>query len=179
MSVGMPPMTRGQGEAWSGLLDLSERHPSGWTLVGGQMVHLHCIERGIAPTRPTDDVDTVLDVRAEPGALHSFTTALVELGFASSGESWEGHQHRWQRGEAQIDVLIPRHLGERAAGRRGVSAGRRSRRQAPSRHWTGRRLSRSFSTGAAALCVGRVCSARWSRRPPLTPSSSTELGLDT
>ncbi len=74
------------------------------------MVHLHCIERGVAPTRPTDDVDAVLDVRAEPGALHSFTTALVELGFASTGESWEGHQHRWQRGEAQIDVLIPRHL---------------------------------------------------------------------
>ncbi len=123
MSVVLPPMSRGQGEAWSGLLDLADRHPTGWTLVGGQMVHLHCIERGVAPTRPTDDVDAVLDVRAEPGALHSFTTALVELGFASTGESWEGHQHRWQRGEAQIDVLIPRHLGERAAGRRGVSGG--------------------------------------------------------
>src|SRR5450830_794235 len=123
MSVVLPPMSRGEAEAWSGLLDLSERHPTGWTLVGGQMVHLHCIERGVAPTRPTDDVDAVLDVRAEPGALHSFTTALVELGFASTGESWEGHQHRWQRGEAQIDVLIPRHLGERAAGRRGASGG--------------------------------------------------------
>src|SRR5665648_618094 len=118
MSVVLPPMTRGQAEAWSGLLDLSERHPTCWTLVGGQMVHLHCIERGVAPTRPTDDVDAVLDVRAEPDALRSFTTALVELGFVAIGESWEGHQHRWQRGEAQIDVLIPRHLGERAAGRR-------------------------------------------------------------
>jgi len=65
----------------------------------------------------------VLDVRAEPDALRSFTTALVELGFVAIGESWEGHQHRWQRGEAQIDVLIPRHLGERAAGRRGASGG--------------------------------------------------------
>src|SRR5450830_40331 len=123
MSVVLPPMSRGEAEAWSGLLDLSERHPTGWTLVGGQVVHLHCIERGVAPTRPTDDIDAVLDIRAEPDALRSFTTALVELGFAATGESWEGHQHRWQRGEAQIDVLIPRHLGERAAGRRGVSGG--------------------------------------------------------
>jgi len=121
MSVVLPPMSRRQGEAWNGLLDLSERHPTGWTLVGGQMVHLHCIERGIAPMRPTNDVDTVLDVRAEPGSLQSFTAALVEVGFSSTGESWEGHQHRWQRGGAQIDILIPRHLGERAAGRRGVS----------------------------------------------------------
>jgi len=81
----LPPMTRGQAEAWSGLLDLSERHPTGWTLVGGQMVHLHCIERSVAPPRPTDDVDAVLDVRAEPDALRSFTTALVELGSLCQG----------------------------------------------------------------------------------------------
>ena len=57
MRVVLPPMSRGQSEAWAGLLD------------------------------------------------------------------GEGHQHRWQRGAAQIDVLIPRHLGERAAGRRGASGG--------------------------------------------------------
>lgn len=33
-------------------------------------------------------------------------------------------QHRWLRGEAQIDVLIPRFLGERADNRVGVSGGR-------------------------------------------------------
>lgn len=123
MNVTLPPMSQAQAEAWSALLDLSERHPTGWTLVGGQMVHLHCVERGVAPMRPTDDVDAVLDVRADPDALWSFTTTLVELGFAAAGESWEGHHHRWQRGGAQIDVLIPRHLGERAAGRRGASGG--------------------------------------------------------
>lgn len=59
MSVVLPSMSRAQAEAWSALLDLSERLPTGWTLVGGQMVHLHCSERGVAPTRPTDDVDAV------------------------------------------------------------------------------------------------------------------------
>lgn len=123
MSVVLLPMTQAQTEAWNGLLDVAERHPTGWTLVGGQMVQLHCIERSVAPARPTDDVDTVLDVRAEPGVLHTFTSALADVGFVSAGESWQGHQHRWRRGVGEIDVLIPRHLGEIAAGRRGVSGG--------------------------------------------------------
>jgi len=92
-------------------------------LVGGQMVRLHCIERGVAPARPTDDVDAVLDVRAEPDVLRTFTSALADVGFVSAGESWQGHQHRWRRGAGEIDVLIPRHLGEKAAGRRGASGG--------------------------------------------------------
>ena len=53
MTVVLPPMTPAQAEAWNGLLDVAERHPTGWTLVGGQMVQLHCIERGVAPARPT------------------------------------------------------------------------------------------------------------------------------
>lgn len=123
MTVVLPPMTLAQAEAWSGLLDVAELHPTGWTLVGGQMVQLHCIERGVATPRPTDDVDAVLDVRAEPEVLHTFTSALAGLGWVSAGESWQGHQHRWRRGLGEIDVLIPRHLGERAAGRRGISGG--------------------------------------------------------
>ncbi len=55
--------------------------------------------------------------------LLRFTTALHTIGFASSGESMEGHQHRWERDNAQIDVLIPTGIGERAALRKGVSGG--------------------------------------------------------
>ena len=47
----------------------------------------------------------------------------MKLGFESAGESLEGYQHRWERGEALVDVLIPRHLGERAEKRRGVTGG--------------------------------------------------------
>ncbi|MCC2322621.1 hypothetical protein [Cellulomonas xiejunii] len=64
MSIALPPMTDAQTEGWSAILDLYERHPTGWTLVGGQMVHLHCAERGAAPPRPTDGLDALLDVRA-------------------------------------------------------------------------------------------------------------------
>ncbi|HMO10199.1 MAG TPA: hypothetical protein PKB06_01545, partial [Actinotalea sp.] len=89
MTAVLPPMTPAQAEAWNGLLDVAERHPTGWTLVGGQLVQLHCIERGVAPARPTDDVDAVLDVRAEPDVLHTFTSALADVGFVSAGEAWQ------------------------------------------------------------------------------------------
>lgn len=89
----------------------------------GQMVHLHCAERGSSPARPTDDIDTVLDVRAEPHVLWDITRELASLGFVSAGESHSGHQHRWVRDNASIDILIPRHLGVRASSRRGFGGG--------------------------------------------------------
>lgn len=86
------------------------------------MVHLHCAERGAAPSRPTDDLDTVLDLRSDGHILRTFTSALVEIGFSSAGSSPQGHQHRWTRDRASIDVLIPRHVG-RASERTGVTGG--------------------------------------------------------
>lgn len=121
--VALPAMSQGQRDGWHALLDLHDVMSTGWTLVGGQMVHLWCAERGVAPARPTDDLDAVLDVRANPAALMEFTTALADMGFAPDGETWNGHQHRWVRDEAQIDVLIPRWLGERAAKGKGAGGG--------------------------------------------------------
>ena len=96
------------GDSWSGLLDLSETTPDGWCLVGGFMVLLHCLERGAVPTRPTDDGDMVVDLRARPSILRDVTGALVRLGFAADGITADGHQHRWIRGGAIIDVLSAR-----------------------------------------------------------------------
>lgn len=97
--------------------------PDGWVLVGGQAVYLHAVERGAPFVRPTKDADVALDIRAFPTMLHDFTALLARLKFKSAGESLEGHQHRWLRGEAIIDVLIPRYLGERADSRRGITGG--------------------------------------------------------
>jgi hypothetical protein len=49
----------------------------------------------------------VLDVRAHPHVLRDFTAALVSIGFTTAGETPEGHQHRWVRDLASIDILIP------------------------------------------------------------------------
>lgn len=71
--------------------------------------------------RPTNDADTVIDVRADPTILHRFTKVLTHLGFESAGITAEGRQHRWQRGDASIDVLLPEGIGERASLREGVT----------------------------------------------------------
>ncbi|MFT4010030.1 MAG: hypothetical protein QM655_08310 [Nocardioidaceae bacterium] len=117
----LPVMPPEQTASWLGLLDLYERLSDGWTLIGGQLVHLHCAERGQFPVRPTNDADTVIDVRADPTMLATFTGVLTELGFTSAGISAEGLQHRWARGDASIDVLLPDGVGERASLRRGVT----------------------------------------------------------
>jgi hypothetical protein len=118
-----PALRSAQAEAWHALFEVHARLPVGWAVVGGQMVQSHCWERGSTSARPTNDADTVLDVRAHPTMLLQFTTVLRDCGFDADGQSFEGHQHRWVRGSAQIDVLIPRFLGERASSRRGVTGG--------------------------------------------------------
>lgn len=119
--ITLPPMPSEQTVSWLGLLDLHERLAEGWALIGGQLVHLHCAERGQFPVRPTNDADTVIDVRADPAMLATFTATLTELGFVPAGISGEGLQHRWARGEASIDVLLPDGIGERASLRIGVT----------------------------------------------------------
>lgn len=112
-------MPEAQAASWFGLMDLYDKVPAGWTLVGGQLVHLHCAERGAAPERPTTDIDAVLDVRTSPAILLTVTAALRDLGYEPD-TSGDGLQHRWRLGQAQIDVLLPDGIGEWASGRTGV-----------------------------------------------------------
>lgn len=116
-------MPENQRAAWKAVFDIHAAVPLGWVLVGGQAVYLHAVERGAVAVRATLDADVALDIRAFPSMLERFTGVLVELGFESKGQSPEGHQHRWQMGSATVDVLIPRHLGERAERRPGVTGG--------------------------------------------------------
>ncbi|HST46808.1 hypothetical protein [Jatrophihabitans sp.] len=112
-------MDPAQEAAWHSLLDLYELEPSGWALIGGQLVHLLCAERGYSPQRPTDDADAVVDARV-PGVLGAVTSALQDLGFEPQPSS-DGIQHRWKRGKAVLDVLIPEGTGARTEARRSAS----------------------------------------------------------
>ena len=78
--VELPAMNEAQTQSWHALMDLYERVDSNWALIGGQLVHLHCAERGVSPTRPTNDVDTVVNIRASPTMLVTFTGALGRYG---------------------------------------------------------------------------------------------------
>lgn len=112
-------MTEAQAASWHALLDLYTMVPERWTLVGGQLVHLHCAERGSYSVHPTTDADAVVNIRADQQILTRFTAALAELGFTPE-TSGDGHQHRWLNGLAQVDVLIPEGICEQAAKLHGV-----------------------------------------------------------
>lgn len=115
----LPGMGEAQQAAWFALLDLYERSPDGWTLVGGQLVHLLCAERGYTPQRPTDDGDAVVNAR-QPQVLGDVTQVLRDLSFKPEPNA-EGVQHRWRSGKAVIDVMIPEGVGERTEQRSSAS----------------------------------------------------------
>jgi len=100
-------------ESWIGLLDLADRLPDEWSLAGGQMVYSHAVEHNVEVPRPSDDADVVIDIRGHREASENIFRVLQEIGFESEGFDFAGRRHRWVRGDAQIDVLQPRHLGDR------------------------------------------------------------------
>lgn len=108
-----------QAESWNGLLDVAEIIPTGWVLAGGQMVFVHLLQRDFPRPRPTADIDTVIDVRGQPGKpVQRFVQALKSAGFTALQGDPSGNLHRWVRGAASIDILVPRGLAE------GLSDGR-------------------------------------------------------
>ena len=56
----------------------------------------------------------MIDVRADPTMLTTFSGTPADLGFESAGISDEGLQHRRVRGDASMDVLLPDGIGERS-----------------------------------------------------------------
>lgn len=105
--VVLPPLTGGQAQSWAALIELAPAFGDNWLLVGGQMVFLHEVERQATDTRPTDDIDVVIDLRAEPGGLRRIHQALAVTEFDQDPPGPEGTAHRYRRGAAVIDVLAP------------------------------------------------------------------------
>lgn len=168
--VRLPVGSDAQEASWHALLDLHDALPEAWVVVGGQMVHLHAAERGHLLVRPTDDADAVLDVKLRPTILHDVTATLVELGFVSAGASASGIEHRWHRGKAQIDVLIPQGLGERLRRRvLGVSG-------SPTVETPGGQIAVDLSEVVAVEVGGRDGSIR---RPTLLGALIAKAAADT
>jgi hypothetical protein len=112
--VRLPPLAGRQRASWHALAELAPALGERCLLIGGQMVFLHEVEHGVDDTRPTDDVDVVIDLRVEPTALARVHRVLVDAGFDQVAPSAEGIAHRYLRAEATIDVLAPDNLGSRA-----------------------------------------------------------------
>ena len=112
--IDLPALGATERELWDALLDLAERQPGGWTLVGGQMVLLRALEPGRVPPRVTRDLDVLADLRARPATLHQIVTTLSELDFEVELATPDESGHRFTRGDVTIDLLAPDNLGERA-----------------------------------------------------------------
>lgn len=112
--VGLPVIAGLDDELWDTLIELTDLQPGEWTLVGGQMVHLHALENAATPPRLSTDLDIVVDARVVSGAVPRFVAALEHRGFESDGMSPEGVGHRYRRRNVAIDVLAPEGLGARA-----------------------------------------------------------------
>ena len=93
--VVLPPLLGGQAESWSALVELAPAFGANWLLVGGQMVFLHEVERSTTDVRPTDDVDVVVDLRAEPAGLDRIHSTLTNAGFGQDFPGPEGTAHRY------------------------------------------------------------------------------------
>lgn len=69
------------------LIELAPTFGDNWLLVGGQMVFLHEVERRATDVRPTDDVDVVVNLRAEPAGLARIHETLVRAQFSQDAPS--------------------------------------------------------------------------------------------
>lgn len=113
--VRLPPLAAPVDQLWHVLLDLAEQLTVSWTLVGGQMVLLHAVERGRVPPQISQDGDVIADVRSQQGAIAAVVDLLIRAGFELDGISPEGLGHRYvkpaQPRSLAIDVLAPEGLG--------------------------------------------------------------------
>lgn len=121
-SIVIPQLADAQLESWLALTRIAEKIPNDWILIGGQMVQLHCWERKFVSPRVTSDVDAVLNVISKPSILEVFTKVLDELGFEPQ-TSPDGHQYKWIKGLAEIDILFPDNIGARALSKKGFTSG--------------------------------------------------------
>lgn len=99
---------------WLTVLELADRQPEGWTLVGAQLVMLHAWEHGVSPTRTSRDLDVIVNIKAVAGGTQQFARQLLEAGFELAVVTPDGRGHRFVRGDVMIDVLAADNLGDRA-----------------------------------------------------------------
>jgi hypothetical protein len=95
--VNVQPLTEEELHVWHTPFERYAAIPGGWALVGGQMGHLHCWQRGIEPPRVTTDAHLIMDIRADRQSLTRVSDFLAGLGYEEDGRSPANIGHRWIR----------------------------------------------------------------------------------
>lgn len=109
MEIRLPRLEGPELEAWNLIFELYRAHPTGWAVVGAQMVILHAAAHGVTRPVRTGDTDVLVDIRAIN--LAEISTWLVDKGFDLDGISADGIGHRFLRGGVKIDLLSIDHTG--------------------------------------------------------------------
>jgi hypothetical protein len=115
LTVELPHLTGALDTLWELVLDIAERvPPDRWLLIGGQMVMLHGLAAGQAPTRASQDVDVLADLLTDSSGLARCVDALRELDLRPEADS-AGQVYRFRRASdnATADVLAPDHTPPR------------------------------------------------------------------
>ncbi|WP_298863390.1 hypothetical protein [uncultured Microbacterium sp.] len=95
---------------WPLLLEVVRATPPGsWVLMGGMMVHLHALRARVTPSRPTTDVDVLLDLKGIASSVSAVASPLLGIGFepVEPGE----HFHRFTRGDDVVDIMVANSAG--------------------------------------------------------------------
>lgn len=112
MPIELPELGDERHQLWCDLIDLAAAFPNRWTIIGAHMVALYAWEAGVR-SRPTDDVDVLVNVRVAANGTEEVSRFLRERDYELEITDTR-LAHRFRRGVAQIDVLAPDGLGERA-----------------------------------------------------------------
>jgi hypothetical protein len=85
-----------------------------WVLVGGLMVQLHAYRANIPPSRPTKDVDMVVDVVTARASVQDIAGQLRTINFEPVMPlSSRSPVYRFARGKEQVDLMVPDDLPSR------------------------------------------------------------------
>jgi len=120
MLIHISSMTPPQAEGWPALLDLYEAFPADGCIIGGQMVWLLAREHSVEPIRATEDIDVVIDIRADQGLMKRICAWLEERAFDLEGICADTIGHRYVSttytgpGKVAFDILAPENVGDRA-----------------------------------------------------------------
>lgn len=109
--VDLPTPAGGWQAPWPNVAEIaSVLAPDAWTLIGGLMVQLHGVSRGIGVVRPTNDVDIVLHLDPLRAVPDLAADALESLGYRLllPLDTRAEHAHRFVRGQAHVDLVTPR-----------------------------------------------------------------------
>jgi hypothetical protein len=107
--------TAAERAGWETVLDIGRALPSGWTLIGAQMVALHGLELGRRMPRASADFDILVDIRVLSAGTERVARLLDGMDFELDEPSPDGVSHRFRSGHAIVDVLAPDGVGSRAS----------------------------------------------------------------